>query len=60
MKPREVEQIIKENGWVLLRQQGSHRIYAHPQESGMVVIPWHNKDLPAGTLHSILRQARIR
>lgn len=60
MKPREVEQIIKEDGWVLKRQQGSHRVYTHPDRPGIIVIPWHNKDLPAGTLHSIMRQAGLR
>ncbi len=59
MKPAEVERIIKKDGWYLIRQKGSHRVYAHPTKSGLVVIPWHNKDLPAGTLHNILRQAQL-
>jgi predicted RNA binding protein YcfA (HicA-like mRNA interferase family) len=30
-----------------------------PDGSKRVVIPLHNKDLPKGTLHSILKQAGI-
>jgi predicted RNA binding protein YcfA (HicA-like mRNA interferase family) len=60
MKPAELERIIKADGWYLLRQKGSHRVYAHPTKPGRVVIPWHGKDLPAGTVHNILRVAQIQ
>jgi predicted RNA binding protein YcfA (HicA-like mRNA interferase family) len=30
-----------------------------PDGSKRVIVPMHNKDLPAGTLHNILKQAGI-
>jgi predicted RNA binding protein YcfA (HicA-like mRNA interferase family) len=39
---------------------GSHRIYKHPTKSGTVVIAYHGaKDVPEGTLKSILKQAGL-
>lgn len=60
MKPSELESIIKADGWYLQRQKGSHRIYVHPTKPGRVIIPWHNRDIPAGTLHNILKAADIK
>jgi len=59
MKPAEIERIIKADGWYLVRQQGSHKVYRHPTKQGHVTIPWHSKDLPAGTVHNIKKQAQI-
>lgn len=60
MKSSEVERVIKADGWQLVRQTGSHRVYRHPEKAGTVVIPWHSKDLPPGTLNNILKQAGLK
>jgi predicted RNA binding protein YcfA (HicA-like mRNA interferase family) len=36
---------------------GSHYIYYHPETKRRAVVPLHNRDLPKGTLLSLLREA---
>ena len=59
-KPIEMERIILADGWTFKTQVGSHRQYTHPTKSGKVTIPFHCKDLPKGTEHSILKQAGLK
>jgi predicted RNA binding protein YcfA (HicA-like mRNA interferase family) len=49
------QQVIK----ILDKSKGSHRIYFHPDTRRRVVVPFHRKDLPQGTLREILRQAGV-
>ena len=37
-KPKELERIILEDGWVFKMQTGSHRHYTHPTKPGKVKI----------------------
>lgn len=59
-KPREMEKIILDDGWVFKEQVGSHRHYTHPTKPSKVTIPFHNKDIPKGTENSILKQAGLK
>ena len=52
--------LLKKNGWVLVGIEGSHHQFVHPTKSGRVCIPHPKKDLPAGTILSILKQAGIK
>ncbi|MBU2636636.1 MAG: type II toxin-antitoxin system HicA family toxin [Bacteroidetes bacterium] len=36
---------------------GSHHIFYHYESKKRVVVPFHKKDLPRGTLYEILKQA---
>lgn len=56
---RQVIKVLEARGFVLDRSKGSHRIYFHPETRKRVVVPFHRKDLPQGTLREILRQAGI-
>ncbi|MCL1986881.1 MAG: type II toxin-antitoxin system HicA family toxin [Firmicutes bacterium] len=50
MKPKQIEKIVKADGWYRVKSNGgSHRQYKHDTKTGKVTIPWHNKDLPQGT-----------
>lgn len=60
IKPKEMEKIILADGWIFKSQDGSHKQYIHPMKAGKVTIPFHGKDLPKGTEHSILKQAGIK
>jgi predicted RNA binding protein YcfA (HicA-like mRNA interferase family) len=61
MKVREVMALVEADGWVLARTRGDHRQYTHPTKPGLVTIAGHrNRDVPAGTLANILRQAGLR
>ena len=59
---KEIEKIIKMDGWVLCDIAGSHYQYIHPSKPGKVTIPRHNKpkDLAPKTISSILRQAGLK
>ncbi|GIP19174.1 addiction module toxin, HicA family protein [Paenibacillus montaniterrae] len=52
--------IIEQDGWELVHTVGSHRQYKHPTKKGRVTIPHPNKDLPTGTVNSILKQAGLK
>ncbi|MDD4765681.1 MAG: type II toxin-antitoxin system HicA family toxin [Atribacterota bacterium] len=60
LDPKNIINILKRNGFVLDRTKGSHHIYYHPESKRRVIIPFHKKDLPKGTLMEILRQAGLR
>jgi predicted RNA binding protein YcfA (HicA-like mRNA interferase family) len=57
VKPREVVRFLQQHGFVLDRVSGSHFIYYHPTTKRRAVVPRHNRDIPKGTLLSLLREA---
>ena len=59
LNPQKLIKILEKKGYVLDRSKGSHRIYYHPVTKRRVVVPFHKKDLPKGTLLQILRDAGI-
>ena len=56
--PKEVIQILEKNGFALSRSRGSHHVFRHP-DGRKTVVPFHNKDLPKGTLMAIIKQSGI-
>lgn len=59
LTPKKLAGILAKKGFVLDRVKGSHQIWINKNEGKRVVVPMHKKDLPAGTLYAILRQAGI-
>lgn len=51
--------ILKEIGFQLDHKTGSHFIFYEPKTKRRATVPFHNKDLPKGTLLSILKQAGV-
>jgi len=51
--------MIEEDGWYFIKTHGSHHQYKHPTKLGKVTVKHPQKDMPAGTLASIKRQAGI-
>lgn len=52
--------IVERYGWELKRITGSHHIYTKKDTSIILSIPVHgNRDLPTGTLRSILKDAGL-
>jgi predicted RNA binding protein YcfA (HicA-like mRNA interferase family) len=52
--------ILESNGWELKRIAGSHHIYAKEDVAAILSIPVHsNRDLPIGTLRSIMKDAGL-
>ncbi len=48
---------LEADGWVVVAQRGSHVQFKHSQKPGRVTVPHPKRDLPAGTVRSIYRQA---
>lgn len=63
MKYRDLIKKIEEVGWVHESTRGSHMQFGHPTRAGKVTIPSGGKlsrDVPPGTLNSILKQAGLK
>ena len=57
---KQVAEALERNGFALSHVRGSHHYLRKSDGSGLVVVPVHgNRDLPTGTLRSILRQADL-
>jgi predicted RNA binding protein YcfA (HicA-like mRNA interferase family) len=53
-------QKVKQDGWVLVKQKGSHQQYKHPTKPGKVTIAGDgNLDVPEKTRKSILKQSGL-
>jgi predicted RNA binding protein YcfA (HicA-like mRNA interferase family) len=61
VKVRDLIRLVESDGWVMTRFRGSHRQYRHEVKPGTVTIAGHaSLQVPAGTLHSILKQAGLK
>lgn len=61
MKVKTIIKQIEADGWVFVRQNGSHRQFKHPTKKGLVTVAGHlNEDLAPKTEASILRQAGLK
>ena len=60
-KVKDMLRILKEDGWFLAAQRGSHRQFEHPTKSGRVTISGHrdSDDVPPDIEKSILKQAGL-
>ncbi|PZV17948.1 MAG: hypothetical protein DCF22_02795 [Leptolyngbya sp.] len=60
MNADEVERILKKYEFELISQKGSHRKWRNSEQEIQVIVPCHKgRDLPIGTLRSILITANI-
>jgi len=57
VKQRDLVKFLEQNGFVLDHVSGSHFIYYHSASKRRAVVPRHNRDIPKGTLFSLLREA---
>lgn len=60
MNSREVIRQLKKDGWYEVNQVGSHKQFKHPAKKGRATVPHPKRDIPAGTLKSIEKQAGIK
>jgi predicted RNA binding protein YcfA (HicA-like mRNA interferase family) len=51
--------ILKKNGFEIDNATGSHYILYNKVNKKRVTVPFHNKDLPKGTLLSIIKSAGL-
>jgi predicted RNA binding protein YcfA (HicA-like mRNA interferase family) len=57
VRPREIIRFLERKGFVLDHVSGSHFVYYDPVSKRRAVVPQHNRDIPKGTLLSLLREA---
>jgi predicted RNA binding protein YcfA (HicA-like mRNA interferase family) len=60
MKSADIIRMLEAHGWRLVRITGSHHHFRHDVRPGLVTVPHPKKDIPPGTLNSILKQAGLK
>ncbi|MGL4761848.1 MAG: type II toxin-antitoxin system HicA family toxin [Sarcina sp.] len=60
MTSKELIKLLKKEGWVEKRQSGSHKLFVKEGYSKPVPIPFHNKDIPVGTLEKIKKMCGLK
>lgn len=55
----EIITIIRSDGWELCNVEGSHHQFKHPTKKGRVTVKHPDKDVPAPTFISIMKQAGL-
>jgi predicted RNA binding protein YcfA (HicA-like mRNA interferase family) len=61
MNSKQVIRLLEKDGWMLKTQSGSHKQFIHPVKPGKVTVADHGKkEIPPGTLSSILKQAGLK
>jgi predicted RNA binding protein YcfA (HicA-like mRNA interferase family) len=61
VKVRDVIRRLRDDGWVVVAQDGSHRQFKHPIKKGRVTVAGHESaELKPKTLNSVLRQAGLK
>ena len=59
-KYRDVRAALKEAGWDVIRQRGSHEVWARAGEDARIVVAGKDSDtVPVGTLSSIRRASGL-
>lgn len=60
MRFREMDKILKKDGWHEVAKVGSHHQYKHPTKPGKVTVPEHaGRDINKTVVKSILKQAGL-
>ncbi|KQN53047.1 MULTISPECIES: type II toxin-antitoxin system HicA family toxin [unclassified Erwinia] len=60
MKSSELIKLLQQHGWVLERVKGSHHHFSHQDFAIIITVPHPRKDMKKGTLHQILRDAKLK
>jgi predicted RNA binding protein YcfA (HicA-like mRNA interferase family) len=59
-KYNEVRKALADAGWSVVRQRGSHEVWAHPDHEERIVVAGKASDtVPVGTLGSIRRASGL-
>ncbi len=60
MTPREMVKFLKQNGFIEIGQNGSHKKFKNQETGRTVVVPYHSKALKKGMEQAILKQAGLK
>jgi predicted RNA binding protein YcfA (HicA-like mRNA interferase family) len=59
-KYREVRRALMDTGWRVVRQSGSHEVWAHPRRFRRIIVAGKDSDtVPVGTLGSMRRASGL-
>lgn len=58
MLDKDLLKLLKQNGWVEVRINGSHHILQKGEQTE--VVPVHGKDVPTGLLNKILKETGLK
>lgn len=57
--PNDLEPVLLAIGFSVLRQKGSHKVFARPGEKRPVVLPMHARALGRGFLRDLIKQVGL-
>jgi predicted RNA binding protein YcfA (HicA-like mRNA interferase family) len=61
MKAVDFIKLIEKVGWVFSRQNGSHKVFKHPDKPNNLSVPYHKgKDINAQLLKRLIKDAGLR
>jgi predicted RNA binding protein YcfA (HicA-like mRNA interferase family) len=60
MNSKDLIRMLEEDGWQHIRTNGSHHHFKHPVKKSLLTVPHPKKDLPIGTVKSILKTAGLK
>ena len=60
MSSKEMLKLLKEIGFDVISQNGSHVKLKNPETGKTVIVPYHSKDLKKGLEQAILKQAGLK
>lgn len=58
MKGKDLLRLLKQNGWTVVRINGSHHVLQKGERT--TVVPIHGRDVPTGLLNQILKEAGLK
>lgn len=60
LTPKQMIKYLKQNGFIEVRQEGSHKFFINEETNRRTTVPYHCKDLTKGLEHEILKQAGLK
>lgn len=60
MESNKLIRMLEEDDWRQVRVVGSHHHFKHPTKPLLITVPHPKKDLPIGTVNSILKKAGLK
>lgn len=58
MKDKDLLRLLKQNGWAVVRINGSHHVLQKGEQT--TVVPIHGRDVPTGLLNQILKETGLK
>ena len=60
LTPKEIIKKLKQNGFIIINQNGSHVKLKNPESGQQVIVPYHSKARQKGLEHAIFKQAGLK